>query len=237
VVPPLRSDFDVPLIPSLWEYGLLLPQHFNGGKPVPPDLRTHIEQLMLDQFRGFTVARGLDGAWLDPGCRRFDDCNDEYRLAVADEATFLAFAIEVGRLLEQFSVYVRCADGRAMILPTADDPVAICPLIHTTHYAVPPETVTNLLRLPGRPGPTGDWTLHFTYFDEDRRFVRIVLTAEPLPNDLTSTADGIAVVGSTGTRLQILGSDEGELARVETFLAAKLAQFAYSRRERGGHQR
>jgi hypothetical protein len=105
----------------------------------------------------------------------------------------------------------------------ADEPA--CAL--SFHYAVPPETVINLLQLPVERSTTGDRALIFTYFQDECRGVRIVLTAEPLPPGLTSTPGGAAVVGMTGTRLRVFASEEGELGRVSVFLAERLAQFTF----------
>lgn len=215
------------LMPRLAEYRLLLPQRFNDGQPVPPELRDQIEEQMLAQFGGFTVVRGLEGAIVAPSGRRCHDRTDEYRLATADEPRLLAWVIETGRLLEQDSLYLCWPDGRAMILPTGFVPAApVHRCAHVARYAVAPEAVANLLRLPSCRGQSGEWILSFSYFDQELRHIRIVLTAEPLPSGLTRTAAGTAVVGLTGTRAEILAADEEQLSRVETFLVAKLAAFA-----------
>jgi F0F1-type ATP synthase membrane subunit c/vacuolar-type H+-ATPase subunit K len=104
--------------------------------------------------------------------------------------------------------------------------VAAYQCTHVAHYVVTPEAVANLLRLPHRRGNRGEWLLTFTQFDGELRFVPIILTAEPLPVGLTCTAAGIAVVGLTGTRAEILAANERQLERVEAFLVAKLAEFA-----------
>jgi hypothetical protein len=138
-------------------------------------------------------------------------------------AVALGFAIDVGRLIERSDDSFRCQYGAAGKVLVAVEP--LCTL--SFRYAVPPETIVNLLRLPEERSATGGRVLIFTYFQDECRSVRIVLAAEPLPRGLTSTPGGLAVVGLTGTRLHILATEEGELARVETFLVERLAPFAY----------
>ena len=212
--------------PEAAEYRLLLPQRFNDGRPIPLQLRGRLEQHMLAEFGGFTVIRGLEGATVDSHGRRCDDRSDEYRLATADEHGLLRWALEVGRLLEQESLYVGLPGGRAIILPTPEAATISRRCAHVAHYVLPPEAVANLLRLPSRRGQSGEWILHYSYFEQELRTIRIVLSPEALPRGLTCTTAGIAVVGLTGTRMEILAANETQLARVEAFLTAKLAEFA-----------
>jgi hypothetical protein len=102
------------------EYSLLVPRRFNSHHHVPAKQRRRIERLAVRRFRGFTALRGLDGAWPDRG-HLFRERNDEYRVAAPARDTVLAFAREVGALLEQRAVYVRCPDGTVLIVPIDHD--------------------------------------------------------------------------------------------------------------------
>jgi hypothetical protein len=213
------------------EYGVLVPRRFNDGDPVPSTVRERIEAQMLDRFGGFTVVRDLVGAWRAPDGRRCDDRNDEYRLAAADEASLLAFAFEVGQLLGQWSVYVRCPDGRAVLVPVEDDlgSPARCSLV--VCYGLPKEAVANLLRLPTMTVRGGELVLRFAYFRDELRFVRIVLADAPLSPPPVRTTAGLAVVSLTGTGVEVAARSEAELERVEAFLEATLGQFRLEPKE------
>ncbi len=105
---------------ALSEYLLLVPTEFNSGSPVPRELRAAIERAMCDRFGGFRVDRGHEGAWIAPDGRRYDDVADAYILAAVDPTRMIAFAREVGALLDQHAVYLRLPNNRAVILPIDD---------------------------------------------------------------------------------------------------------------------
>lgn len=102
------------------EYRILVPQHFNDGRSVPPALRELIETTACDLFNGFTAARNLDGAWVDGGGRVLRDTNDEYRLASPEADKVIQFAYQVGVWLEQHAMYIRTPDNLVIIIGVGD---------------------------------------------------------------------------------------------------------------------
>ena len=110
------------MVAPLAEYGLLVPTAFNDGQPLSAALRARIENLILDALGGFTVARGLEGAWVAPDRIIYRDAVDAYILAAADEGIVLRLAKYIGRLLRQRSVYIRLPSNHAVILAIGADP-------------------------------------------------------------------------------------------------------------------
>lgn len=95
----------------------------------------------------------------------------------------------------------------------------ICQLMH---YGLPKEAVVNLLRLPVVRQNAQDTTLHYRYFQDEVRTVRIVLTDVSLPQHLTRTRDGLAIVSLAGTRAEVWTTDGVVLQQVRAFLQARL---------------
>lgn len=100
----------------LLEYSVMVPRNLNDGVLVPPELRAHIEDTMGVVFKGYTALRHLDGLFIDDDGEEFDDVVDEYRVAARRRSAVLTFAREVGVLLDQRSVYVRCPNGQVAIV-------------------------------------------------------------------------------------------------------------------------
>lgn len=109
--------------------------------------------------------------------------------------------------------------------PPQRDRQVICQLLH---YGLPQEAVVNLLRLPvvRQNGQNAQGTtLHYRYFQDELRTVRIVLTDVPLPQHLTRTRDGLAIVSVTGTRAEVWTTDSAVLRQVSAFLKARLGSY------------
>jgi hypothetical protein len=101
---------------SLSEYGVLVPTAFNSGEPVPREMRERIERMMRDRFRGFTAVRGLDGSWVDDSAREYPDVVDEYRLAARSRDAVVSLAHDIGKLLQQRVVYLRCPNNTVVMV-------------------------------------------------------------------------------------------------------------------------
>lgn len=106
-------------------------------------------------------------------------------------------------------------------LPQHDRQV-ICQLLH---YGLPQEAVANLLRLPVVRKNAQGTTLHYRYFQDELRTVRIVLTDVLLPQHLTRTRDGLAIVSMAGTRAEVWTTDSAVLRQVSAFLKARLGAY------------
>lgn len=102
------------------------------------------------------------------------------------------------------------------------DRQVICQLMH---YGLPQEAVVNLLRLPVVRQNAQGTTLHYRYFQDELRTVRIVLTDVSLPQHLTSTRDGLAIVSVAGTRTEVWTTDVVVLQQVRAFLHARLGPY------------
>lgn len=210
------------MVAQLSEYRILVPQRFNDGQPVSPALRERIEEMLFDLFEGFTAQRGLDGAWRASDGRVFPDCNDEYRFLARDEASAFAVALEVGLLLGQYAVYLGVPAGQGMIVPTDHKPSHPAAYTQVSRYGLPKEAVANLLRLPSTRGGNGELLLRYVYFQEEVRSVQIILNDYPMPQPMTHTPGGMAIVGLAGTCVEVRATDELEYRRVREFLDAKL---------------
>ncbi len=93
------------------------------------------------------------------------------------------------------------------------------------HYGLPKEAVANLLRLPAVRQNAQGTILHYRYFQDELRTVRIVLTDVSLPQHLTRTRDGMAIVGLAGTRAEVWAPDGVVLQQVRAFLQARLESY------------
>jgi hypothetical protein len=101
---------------TLSEFRLLVPTTLNTREPIGLERRSLIETAMIERFGGFTVDRGLEGAWVAGDGTIYHDCSDEYAIAATEQESVLAFAHELGLLLQQRSVYVRLPNNYIAIV-------------------------------------------------------------------------------------------------------------------------
>jgi hypothetical protein len=98
----------------------------------------------------------------------------------------------------------------------------ICQVVH---FGLPQDAAANLLRLPVVRQNARSTTLHYRYFQDELRIVPIVLTNIALPQHLTRTRDGLAIVSLAGTRAEVWTHDGVVLHRVRTFLHDRLGPY------------
>lgn len=98
----------------------------------------------------------------------------------------------------------------------------------TAHYAFPKEAIRHRLRLPVCAWTPPAITLSYrTFVDGQLRWCELALIDLPLPQGLTTSSGGLAVVTTTGTLLHALIDGPLITPYVERFLTENLSAYAF----------
>jgi len=92
----------------LTEYSFLVPTLDNNKAFFACHLWTQLERALVEEFKGYSVERGIHGVWVNNEGKQFDDSSRRYIVAIPQEkeAYLLDIIDEVKRDFKQESIYL-----------------------------------------------------------------------------------------------------------------------------------
>lgn len=96
-----------------------IPRAYNDGRPIPTQVRDRFEQAIVDQVGGFTLIRGIMGAWADSNGEVYRDESDLYVIATdveEGETVVQSLALLAAELFDQRAVFYTGAPRRGRLV-------------------------------------------------------------------------------------------------------------------------